>query len=270
MEEAPDLPPEALEDIAYLSRSENRVRLLSTIATTPTARADLKARTGIASTTIGRILNEFQTRGWVERSADGAYQATPTGTLVVHEFGPLVESMATINRLGDAAGWLPIDELSIDIHHFREADIVRPAANAPFELVEDLADRLREATSFRVLTFLEPPEPVGAAMEAGVGSGRLTAEHVLAGGLVSFLRDQEKQTPDWPAYIDAGAEVHQYAGHIPCNLFITDETVLIMSDRPEGGGGVIVSSNETVAAAANDLFETYRDAADPVEAEAFT
>lgn len=264
------VPGDALEDIAYLAKSANRVRLLEALAAGSYARRDLDEQTGIPRTTIGRIVNEFEERGWVERTTDGTYTATATGELVVAEFTPLVESMDTIRRLGDAAEWLPIDELSIDIRHFGDATVKRSGPNVPFEFVESLADRIRDAARLRVLTFLAPPSPVGEAMHTGVVEGRLTAEHVLAGGLVEYLRDHVHHPPDWEKYIDAGAHVYCYDGYIPCNLFIVDETVLIASDQPEGTGAAIETENEPVQVAANGLFETYMDDADRVTSGLFS
>lgn len=264
-----EIPPGAMDDIAYLGRSENRLRLLHAVTEEPATRSSLVERTEIASTTIGRILNELQGRNWVKRTSEGQYDATPTGRNVVRVFMPLVGAMDTIGQLGDAVGMLPMEEIPIGIQHFREATVVEPAPNAPYEIVELLAERISEATVFRVLTFLDPPPPVGEVMQEGVFEDRLTAEHVLAGGLVEYLRKRQKKPPRWRQYIEAGATVYRYEGHIPCNLFIVDETVLIMNDRPKGGGAAILSENETVRSALSDLFDSYRDSADLVTAEYF-
>lgn len=258
-------PPEALEDVAYLGRSANRPRLLRALASEPATRSKLEDRTGVATTTVGRILVELQERGWAERTADGRYVATPSGRVALRAFAPTVTAMETIRSLGDAAGWLPLAELSIGVHHFADARVVRPAPNAPLELVDYLADRIGGASTFRALTFLDPPTPAGEAMHAGVVEGDLDAEHVLAGGLAEHLRDRRKSPPRWREYLEAGARVYRYEGHVPCNLFVLDGTALIMSDRPEGGGAVVESTDDTVLAAVDDLYAAYRDDAERIE-----
>ena len=262
-----EIPTGAIDDIAYLGRSENRLRLLSAVAEESATRSLLVDRTGVASTTVGRILNELQGRNWVERTHEGEYDATPTGQAVVWVFTPLVDALDTVDRLGDAVEVLPMDELEIEFHHFSDATVVEPSPNAPFEIVERMTELVRDASAFRVLTFLDPPPPVGEVMEKGVLQDRLTAEHVLAGGLVEYLRKRKKEPPRWRQYIEAGAIVYSYDGHIPCNLFMMDETVLIMSDRPKGGGVAIESENETVRSALTALFEDYRDSSELVEAD---
>lgn len=267
-EESGGVPTGALEDIAYLARSANRVALLDALTSGAYGRRELGDLTGVATTTIGRILNECQERGWVERTSNGTYTATATGALVVREFTPLVDSMDTIRTLGEAATWVPTDELSVGIEHFADATVRRSPANAPHDTVEYLADCFREASSVRVLTFLVAPPPVVDALVEGIVDGHLTAEIVLAGGLVEFLRDQD-DPPDWADYLDDGVTVYRYDEHIPCHLFLFDAKVLIMNDRPPGGGGFVVSEDETVLAATNELFERYRDDAEPVDAGVF-
>lgn len=269
MVEEPDgVPTDALADVAYLARSANRVVILDALSSGSYGRRDLTDRTGIAATTVGRILNEFQDRGWVERTGDGTYSATATGSLVVEEFAPLVDAMDTIRTLGEAATWIPTDELSVGIEQFADATVRRSPPNAPMSMVEYLADCFREASSARVMTFLAAPTPVVEVMTARVADGRLSVDVVLTGELVELVRDQE-EPPDWTPLVDEGIDVYRYDDHVPCHLFLFDAKVLIMNDRPPGGGGFVVSEDETVLAAANEFFERYRDDAEPVEAGAF-
>lgn len=269
MDEGDAVPADALEDIAYLSRSENRVRLLETLASGPHSRRELGDVTGVSRTTLGRILGELEEHGWARRTTDGDYVATVTGEHVVEAFMPLVGAMQAVRDLGDAVAWLPADELSIGLQHFRDATVRRSQPHAPMEFMEYLAGLVRDATTFKVLTFLAPPSPVGEAMHAGVVEGRLTADHVLAGGLVEYLSTQSESPPHWREYVEAGARVYRYDGHIPCNVFIVDETVLVMNDRPEGSGAAIESRSETVREWAHDLIETHLEGAERVDAETF-
>jgi predicted transcriptional regulator len=259
---------EPMEDIAYLARSSNRVRLLETLAAGAYSRRDLVDRTGIAPATISRIVNEFEDREWAERTSDGIYTATATGSLIVAEFAPLVDAMDTIRTLGEAATWIPTEELSIGIEQFEDAEVRRSPPNAPTSMIDYLAECFREASVARNMTFLDAPAQVVDAMVTAVDEGRLTVEVIFAGGLVDFLLDRG-EPPEWSRHVDAGISVYRYDDHIPCHLFLFDDRVLIMNDRPPGGGGFVESEDETVLAAANDLFEGYRDDAEPVEADVF-
>jgi hypothetical protein len=108
-------------------------------------------------------------------------------------------------------------------------------------------------------------------MRDGVVHGEMSATHVLAGGLVGYLREHSDEPPGWREYVDAGAEVYRYDGHIPCNLFVVDDTVLIPNDQadPKRPGVGIETDDETVRSWAWEVFETYREDADRVDARTF-
>lgn len=266
MTDSDAIPDAALKDVAYLSRSPNRVRILEALTREAYPRRELGEVTDTSRTTLGRILSEFEERGWAERTADGTYAATDRGDHVAAAFRPLIASMDAIRTLGDAIGCLPADELSIGLHHFADATARRPNPNEPIGPVRRLVDLLAEAATFRTLTFIAPPTAVGEAMQAGVQSGRLSGEHVLAGGLVDYLREQPDGPPAWQSYLEAGATVYRYHGHVPCNLFVLDEHVLLMRDQP-AAGHVVESVNETVRAWANGLIDDYRAEAERMDAE---
>lgn len=265
------VPADALEHVAYLSRSENRVRVLEALAAEPHTRRELQERTEASRTTLGRILTELDERGWAERTADGDYAVTPRGAHVVREFGPFLAAMEVICEFGETVAWLPTDELDVSLRQFGDATVRRPESNAPTEAGRHLADALRGASTFRALTFIAPPQAVGAAIRDAALGGDLTAEHVFAGSLVDYIRDNPEGPPPWRDYIEAGARIYRYDGRLPCNLFVVDGAVLFLKNRSGHGrvGTAIESRNGTVRSRALELFERYRDDAERVPAEAF-
>lgn len=182
-EDTGSIASDALDDIAYLGRSDNRLEILTLLSSTQATRSELEEQTGVASTTIGRILNELQNRGWVERTIEGTYTASPSGQVVFREFEPIVEAVGAIRSLGESVAWIPLDELSISVRHFKDATVVSSTPNSPLEFVDYIAERIRTASTFRTLTFLDPPTPAGKAMQSVVVDGNQSAEHVLTGGL---------------------------------------------------------------------------------------
>lgn len=119
-------PTHTLEPIAYLARSEHRIRVFQTLTETITKPGldnpgydprDLREETGASEATISRMLNEFQDRGWIERNTNGEYVSTPLGHSIAVAFNPLVESMAAIQHFGEGPGtmWRAPNELSIDV-----------------------------------------------------------------------------------------------------------------------------------------------------------
>lgn len=267
------IPVEALEDVAYLSRSSNRVRILDALTRGPYTRGDLAELTGASRTTLDRIVNELEERDWTERTAEGGYSATPAGTYLMAQLRPFVESVEAIRRLEEALVWLPADELSIGLHHFSDASVLRPEQGDPMETVDYFTDLIRDTAEFRVLTHLAPPVPLSRAMRDRIATGGLTAEYVLTDELVDYLRDQPERRGRWRDIVEGGADVYRNGGPIPCNLWIFDGIVLIKRSGPEpiqdSYGVPIQSENETVRSWAHDLIDACRADATRVDPETF-
>lgn len=269
-----DVPANALEDIAYLSRSINRVRILDVLTDRPASRQELVESIGTSRATIDRVVNEFENRGWAERTVDGTYIATAWGIHLQEQFNPFLESVAALHRLGGAVEWLPVEELTIGLHHFADAEVVGQEQDDPVETIDMMVEMVEAATDFRAFTHLVPPVPLAEATLDGVESGRLTAEGVLTADSIAFLSDHPDRRECWAAIIDAGGPLYRYDGDIPCNVWVIDETVLIKKSGPEpfadAYGVPIVSQNREVRAWANQLIDTYRDRADRLSPAYFT
>lgn len=95
-----------LEAIAFLSRSDHRVAVLTALAAGPHERGDLRAETGASAPTIGRILHDFERRGWLRRDGH-EYALTQAGEFVAEHFTTLIERMETERRFRDVWPLLP-------------------------------------------------------------------------------------------------------------------------------------------------------------------
>ena len=265
------VPEDALEDIAYLARSSNRVRLLVILSSGSYTRRELRDLTEVAKTTIGRILNECSERGWTERTAAGTYTATPVGRQVVMEFMPLVESMSVIEELGETVAWFQATENPIGMGHLADATVVRPDPADPMAPVNAYVEDLRTASEFHCLVGVAPPESFEKAMRDGVVERGMRAEHVITEGEYAYLLDHPNRLPRWRAYIQAGANVYCYRGTLPCNVMIFDETVYIANTQSEYGEPytVIESHDDTVLSWAHELVETYRNDAEQLDVGSF-
>lgn len=262
---------DALDHVAFLSRSENRVLVLEALAVAPQTQRDLRDRTGVPRTTLSRTLGALEDRGWVTRGDDGRYELTTSGTLAVETFRPALDGMTALSGLGPLVEWLPTDELDIGLHHFREATVRRPSANQPAEAGLYLAALLEEADRFEALTFIAPPRPVGEVLWDRTRSGALTARAVFADSLVEYLRANPDGPVPWGAFVEAGGTVSRYDGRLPCNLFVVDDHVLFAQDRADVGdaGTVVECRDSTVRAWALELVERYREDAELLGPQAF-
>ena len=266
------LPEAALDDVAYLSRSVNRVRILETLSEESHTRRSLMDATGVSRTTLGRILNELAERGWAERTTDGRYAATRTGGHVVAAFAPTLDAMAAVRSLGEAADWLPASVHEVGLDAFRDATVHRPDPNAPLSFARELVDRIEDAGTVRTLTYLAPPEhSVAEVLHERIRDDGVSSEFVLAGGLTEYLVEDPERRGRWRASIDAGAAVYGYDDYIPCNLFAIDGTVLVVNTSPEDGspGAFVESDDQRVLEWADDLVARYREEAERIDAGTF-
>lgn len=267
-----DTPPDdALEDVAYLSRSSNRVDVLDLLTTGSYTPREIREAVDASRSTVRRILAELVERDWAERTTDGNVVATVKGEHVVSAFAPLVGSMQAIQELDEAIAWLPSDELSIDLHHFSDATVRRGNRNSPAAEASYLHDQLRDASTFSNLASVGPPLSMMETIRDGVVSGQLTATTILTEKLLKYLQNQSEQVPLWREYISAGADVYCYEGEVPCHLFVVDETVLVGNNQPEvvRPCEFIETDDETVRSWARQVIESYRTDADCLDAEAF-
>jgi predicted transcriptional regulator len=261
-------PEDVLEDVAYLSRSATRTRVVDALAAAPYTPRSLAQHTDIPRSTLRRTLTEMVERGWVERTLDGEYVLTATGERVAAETDRYLESMRAIRTLGDAVAWLPSDELTVDLRHFADATVRRPEPNATSAPSTVVTERLRDATEFACLVNVAPSLGFERVMIDGVVEGRLTTTHVITDAELDVLRRDPDRAARWRTYVEAGADLSCYDGRIPCNLLVIDETVFLLDRRPEAPEG-IECTTPAVREWATDLIDDYRDAAEPLDATAF-
>lgn len=261
-------PEDALEDVAYLSRSETRTRVLDVLAAAPHTPRALAERTDTPRSTLRRTLSEMVEREWVERTLDGEYVLTVRGEHVAAETERYLDSMRAIRTLGDAMAWLPTDELTVDLRHFRDATVRRPQPNAVSSPSTIATERLRDATEFACLVNTAPSLGFERVMIDGVVEERLTTTHVITDAELDVLRREPNRAARWRTYVEAGADLYCYDGPIPCNLLVIDETVFVLDRQPEALEG-IECTNPAVRSWAAELVDDHRDAAEKLDATAF-
>ena len=265
------IPADALEDIAYLAKSANRLRLLDTLASGSYSRRELDELTGIARTTIGRIVNEFEERGWAERTPDGEYTTTPMGEQAVTEFTPLVESMGTIRKLGNLVVWLQAVEPPLGLHHLSDATVRWPEQDDPMEIIDFFTDLMRDTSEFHTLNHLAPAVTVTEIMRDRLVADQLTATFVFTGELVDYIQRRPDRRERWRDCVAAGADVYRYDGAVPCNLLIFDEREYIAKSQAEYGDQytMIESDNTAVRAWAREVIETHKTDSKRLDTGAF-
>lgn len=278
-----DLEREGLEEIAYLSRSRNRVLVLAALTadTTPPGHETpghepraLRETTGVSEATLNRVLNGFQERGWVRRGEEGRYRATPEGEHVAEAFEPVVGSMAALGQLGEAAAVVPTgdpgpradDGFSIALRHFQGATVRTPDSWDPTDPWRYYAELLDGASTFRSLVYIGPSREIMAAMREEADSGDLSSTGVFGQPLVERFRQSPDVGPNQSDLEPDGMRIFSYDGHLPCNLWVVDETVVLENSQVATvePGTIVETDDEAVRAWALELIDAYIDASEEV------
>lgn len=149
----------AVDDIAYLTRSEHRVNTLLAVTVRPRSRSELWEMTGVSSSTIRRTLREFEDRNWIERN-EYQYEATQLGELIATAMADVLDRFETEQQLRDIWSWLPDDDSGFRLTMCADAEITVATADDPYRPVSRLVELFNGSDTFRFVGFdialLEP------------------------------------------------------------------------------------------------------------------
>lgn len=259
---------ESLEDIAYLARSPNRLRVLEVLADGPRSRRELGDLTDASRATLSRVLAELDERRWIERSGDHVL-ATPLGRLVYEEFAPLVDAMSAADALRDVASLVPADA-GLDLRAFADATVETPDSGDPTAHMDRGFEHVASATRFDILARTAIPR---FAVEA---ARRLRDEDFSFAATVpaDFVRGLAPDSTVLTALydiVDAGGAVNLVEGPIDHNVAVADDVVIVWLCDAEGTHqGILFSEGRRVREWARRRIERRSASATPLQEATLT
>ncbi|MFC4987416.1 helix-turn-helix transcriptional regulator [Saliphagus infecundisoli] len=137
-----------LDDIRFLVDSENRVDALTALREGPCDRDELQATTGASAPTVGRILGDFEERGWVRRDGH-EYELTKPGAYVAEHFMTFFDRMHTERRLRDIWQWLPSEMNGFTLEMVAEGVVTVVEPGDPYGPANRCASLYRETDQLR-------------------------------------------------------------------------------------------------------------------------
>lgn len=254
---------DALAEMEFLARSGNRIAVLEAVSERPHTRSELAERTGASQATLGRILRDFEERNWLART-DGAYVATPTGTLVADGVLDLRKRLETERRLRPVVGMLP-DELDVDLRRLRTATLTTPTETRPSAPVTRSLDILREAGHIRAVSRALNDRTLRLLRRRAVADG-CTVDGVFAARAIEALVDDDRLRPKLRELVAAeSADIHVYEGPLSLAVTLADGTVcLLLRDDDGVVQAALDTDDEAVAEWAASVHEQHRTAAEPL------
>lgn len=239
----------ALDDIAFLARSPNRVEVLDTLSSDPHNRAELQEVTDIPRPTVGRIVNDFQARGLVTQSGQ-KYTTSPLGDFIATEFQSLLEGAETMRKLRGVIEWLPTDEFDFSLDHFADATVTTPRPGDPTAPARRATKLTSETDHIRFLCTAFVPSIYEVIWQRTVYENQ-TAVGVMANELIDAIREDSRMiTVIRETIVSGEAMLYQYEGQFPYDIAVFDETVagLLVLDDDGYVRAVIDTEDEAVRA----------------------
>lgn len=231
---------EPLETVEFLARSPARVAVLRALDGRELGRRQLADETGVPRSTLSRALTSLEDRDWI-RSEGGVCTATPAGSLLLARFDPLVETAEALETLEDSLAAFPIEDLSLDVRHLRDATVVEPDEFNPTAPEERSIGRLRESEHVRCVARVVPPRYVEVLQQRAV-SGDLSVEVVLDNAYLDAIAGTET-AERWRGVASEGI-VRRHEGPIPYRLTVLDGVVHLRVCSAGGEGRPLVESRD--------------------------
>ncbi len=260
-----------IRDVEFLARSEHRVAVLETLREAPRDRRELCAATGASNPTIGRIIRGLEERGWIVR--DGRrYELTLLGEFVTDRFVELRRGMETARTLRDVWQWIPHEMEGFSVDLFADAVVAYPGPRYPYQPVE------------RVTQLLESTETIRGFGTTLYKSGNL---EVFCRRIVDGMEAEYLYAPQilsaivaWNADLTAEAFACENCtillhDELPdddrCGLNIMDERIGICGHDRDSAQleAVIDTASPEARAWANEVYETHRQTARPLDPDEF-
>lgn len=259
-----------LEEIEFLARSQNRVDVLDALTRGPIGRYDLEETVGVTRATLGRILEDFEERGWVTER-DREYETTQLGAYVSRELSHLIERFEPIPALNEVAQWFPEGGFDFDLGCLAGATTVRSTRNDALAPTAHIAKRIRTADRVRLITYSVLPGVIEACWRETV-DGDLELESVLDGGAFESFGTDPRMIERAQEMVQTGqSEVFLYHDDIQSTVFIVDDVVLLCLSGGEGAPlAVIETDDEAVRAWAESTIDDHCREADRVDPALFT
>lgn len=260
----------ALDDVAFLALSENRIALLDALSDEQThSRDELMEATDVSRPTLARILDDLETRAWITQRGQNC-RLTSLGAWVHEEFTDLLEMMDTACQLRDIVQWLSPETLAFDISSLAGAEVTLPYQSDPLAPMHRAGDLECTATHSRVLTHSLPTPCLDAHWEA-ITTGTQQFEAVVTPSVIKTMTERAHVSQFVDILSSDQAIVFVYDDTVPTVVGINDGVVYFGVDDDKGAPlALIETDDETVRTWAEETFESYRHDAALLTLDEFT
>ncbi|WP_336359769.1 helix-turn-helix transcriptional regulator [Haladaptatus sp. ZSTT2] len=246
-----------VEEIEFLARSDHRVNALSALAAGPQSRDDLRTITGASNATVGRLLNEFDSRTWIKR-VDRRYELTLLGELIADGFFNLVERFETERTIRDVWQWIPFDQMGIGIECLSDATVTQATENNPLAVMSRVREFERRTTETQCFADYFP-EPCIDTRSATIEAGTQRFEAVFTPSVVTTVMSSKWASQFTEMVASERTEISIFPGEISYAAGINDGVAyLVVEDDEDNIVGLVETDDERVVGWVKGRFEAFR------------
>ncbi|WP_323173539.1 ArsR family transcriptional regulator [Natrialba sp. PRR66] len=250
-----------LDEIEFLARSEYRGVVLEALVEEPLTRGELREATDASQPTLGRVLDELETRHWIDRD-DRRYEIMPAGRIVSKAFTALYETLATEGKFREITPLLPLEVMDFPFTCLADATVITPTRADPSAPINRNLDLLTQATRVRSLSHSFVDQALRVIIERTVEETQtfegVTTQHAID-GLASADVRAVLTAENGQLYVHR--EIPPSVG-----MAIIDRSVtFLVRDEQAVLRALIVTDDETVRTWAEETFERHKHEAEPAD-----
>lgn len=246
----------ALDDVAFLALSGNRVEILGALSDERShTRDELMDACDVSRPTLARILDDLDDRAWIDQHGQTC-RITSLGRWIHGEFAELLGTLETARQLREVERWLSAD---IDLSRLADAAITRPTQSDPLAPMRRAGELERTASRSRVVTHALPSPCLDAHREA-VTTGTHQFQAVVTPHVVETMAKPAYAARFEEVLASEQTRVFVHDGPVPDVVGINDGVVYVGVDDDRGAPIALVETDdETVRRWAVETFESYRE-----------
>jgi predicted transcriptional regulator len=250
--------------VEFLARSEARVRILDALADAgPLGTAALRDRLDASRTTIGRNLTALSERGWIA-SGNRTHEITTAGRWILEDFTALTDTVRDASRFAPVFECIDPSTLGFDLRaHEFEITTADPAD--PLKMVHRHVAKVRAAAEIRAVLPLAGAQAMRAAHDR-LDDGGAEMTLVVSPQVATAFRSD----PAYGEYLSSlrateSVTIAVYDGEIPYYLGLFADTVEFGFDDDGQPTALLETDADAVYEWVESEFETYHEAATPLD-----
>lgn len=251
----------AVAELRFLTQSDNRAETFGIIADDePIERDELESQLDASHRTVVRVINSLEDRGYLQE-ASGELRLTPFGASIATRFDDVLDRTATAVEFGPLLRNAPPVFRDLPIDALSDADLLVASSADPFSILDRVLSLRAEATYIREVAPAVQQESIDQ-LASRVRRGDDIDVSTVISSQASERASERVDYQDGHATTLASDVVDIYVHPEPLSFFagIMDDTAAFGVSKDGQPHALAVSTDPELRAAAESIFEAYRNA----------